>query len=133
RMVAHTYCSRSTASKNTPLDVGAQSRLFAIREQRPDLHARGARGERRLDAARGNDTPREDDRKRRLEAARRTDTAGEPEGKPELSHLREVDDVALTVDRFATVVQAQLAARRGGVAACRRALDDEPIDTAATL
>ena len=87
-----------------------QSRFVAEREQRPDLNTSGPGG-----AGGANRT-------------RRARTAGEPEGEVELAHLREVHDVALSVDRLAFRRETRLPPRRRVVPARGGSLDDEPID-----
>ena len=91
------------------LVVVPKVRLLAVGECRPDLHTRRALLE---------GLPQH---------AGAAIAAGEPERHAEPPHGLQVHPVALAVDRFAPLVQRELAARRGIVAAGGRPLDDEAV------
>ena len=94
--------------QDRPLELGRESRLLGVGEERADLNAGGA----------GRPCRR---------APRRSGPAGEPERKPQLTELLEVDRVALTIDRLAPVIQRGGSTGRRVVPARGRPLDHEPV------
>ena len=92
---------------------GREARLFAVRERRANLHADRATVERRGDLLGLGVSP------------------GKPERQSKFAEDCEIGHVAVSVDRLTEVVQGHLPARRGIVAAGRRAFNDETVDAAA--
>jgi hypothetical protein len=88
----------------------------------------GAQGERRADLYACGPT-----RTGPRQSLGRSVAAGEPERQAQPGNGGRVDGVAGTVERLASVVQAELAPRRSIVSAGRRPFDDEPIGTGGGL
>ncbi len=72
-------------------------------------------------------------RRRVPQASRAPSAARQPEGEAELRELRQVHDVALSVNRLAAFIEAGRAPGGSVVTAGRRAFDDETVDAAAGL
>ena len=109
RVGADAYGACGDTGKHTALELRRQPRLDTEGEQRSHLHSRCAGGARSAHRRRRTSAPRE------------------PERQSQLTHLRQIDHVALAVNRLTAIGEAGLSSWRGVVTARGRTFHHEAV------